>query len=177
MISSKKGFTLIEIIVAVSIFAIVMSMSLTAILGVFDANRKAKSMKTVITNLNLAIDSMSRELRYGKNYHCGTTGTLTSPQNCAGGDNFITFLNSDGTQVAYQQNGTALEKQTGSGSFLTLTSPDTLIDSLTFYTLGAGTADTLQPKVVIRIKGHASTTKERTDFTIETMASQRSPDR
>ena len=144
-----------------------------SIVGIFDSNRKVRSLKTVMNNLNLAVESMSKEMRFGKNYHCGS-GTVTTPQNCASGGNLMSFLATDGTQITYRLNNGSIEKQVGtSGDFIAVTAPELVIDNLTFYTLGAGTFNTLQPKVIILIKSHAGTGKNRSDFTLETMVSQR----
>lgn len=174
----KKGFTLIELMVAVSIFIIVMTISMGAIIGVFDANRKSRSLKTVLNNLNLAVESMSKEIRFGKNYHCGASGDLTTPQNCqnASGDHtLMSFLSSDNLQIIYRLNGNIIEKSIdGGGTYIAITAPEIVIDDLTFYTIGAGISDTLQPKVIIKIKSHAGATdKGRSDFTLQTLVSQR----
>jgi prepilin-type N-terminal cleavage/methylation domain-containing protein len=171
----KKGFTLIELMVAVSIFIIVMTISMGSIIGVFDANRKSRSLKTVLNNLNLAVESMSKEMRFGKNYHCISSGDITSPQNCASGDKFMSFLSSDNLQIVYKLNGTTIEKSIdGGGTYIAVTAPEIVIDDLTFYTFGADITDTLQPKVIMKIKSHAGTTdKGRSDFTLETLVSQR----
>lgn len=171
----KKGFTLIELMVAISIFIIVMTIAMGAILNVFDANRKSRSLKTVINNLNLAVESMSKEMRFGKNYHCGS-GTLTLPQNCPGGGTLMSFLSSDDIQVTYQFNNQSIEKQVGNGDFIAVTAPEIIIDDLTFYILGAGTSDTLHPKVLIKIKSHAGANKGLSNFVLETLVSQRALD-
>lgn len=175
-LKTEKGFTLIELMTSISIFVIVMTISMGSILGVFDANRKSRSLKTVISNLNLTIESMSKEMRYGDHYHCGSDGTLTVTQNCPAGDTFMSFLSSDNVQTSYRLNGTTIEKQVTGGNFVAVTGPEVTIDQLTFYTLGAGSANTLQPKVVLMIKGHAGTAKGQTAFTLETLVSQRTID-
>ena len=161
--------------VAISIFIIVMTVSMGAILNVFDANRKSRSLKTVLNNLNLAVESMSKEMRFGKNYHCGS-GTLTVPQNCSGGDTLMSFLSSDDIQITYQFNSQSIEKRVGSGDFIAVTAPEIVIDDLTFYTLGAGTGDTLHPKVLIKIKSHSGVNKGLSNFVLETLVSQRTLD-
>ena len=95
----KKGFTLIEIMTSVSVFAIIMVISMGAILGIFEANRKSRTLKAIMNNLNLAVESMSKEMRFGTNYHCGESGSLTVPQNCPGGDTLVSFLSSEGRQI------------------------------------------------------------------------------
>lgn len=171
----QKGFTLIELMTAVSIFAIIMTISLGSILGVFDANRKTKSMKAIMSNLNLAIETMSKEMRYGENYHCGSSGSQSTPQNCPSGDMSMSFLSSEGEQITYSINSGAIYKQIDSVDSIPVTAPEVTIDDLTFYTLGAGTSNSLQPKIIIRIRGHAGT-KIRSDFILQTLVSQRALD-
>jgi len=175
----KRGFTLVELMVSVSIFVIVMTISMGSILGIFDTNRKSRSLKTLANNLNLAVESMSKEIRFGKNYHCISSGTWTVPQNCPSGDTFISFLSSSGVQISYRWagTGTPIEKEVAGGGFIAVTAPEIIIDNLTFYVFGAGTTDTLQPKVIMKIKSHAGTGNSRSDFTLETLVSQRTLDR
>jgi prepilin-type N-terminal cleavage/methylation domain-containing protein len=66
----KKGFTLIEIMVAVSLFAIVATITTGALVTASNVNRKAQAIKIAIDNLNFAIDSMVLNLQDGKQYHC-----------------------------------------------------------------------------------------------------------
>ena len=169
----KKGFTLIELMVAISIFIIIMTISMGSIVNVIDANRKSRSLKTALNNLNLAVESISKEMRFGKNYHCGSSGVVTTPQNCSGGDTFISFLSSDNIQITYRLNNQAIEKKLGNGDYIAVTAPEIVIDNLTFYTLGAGTSDTLQPKIIIKIQSHAGTSKSQSNFTLQTLVSQR----
>ena len=114
-------------------------------------------------------------MRFGKNYHCGS-GTLTVPQNCSGGDTLMSFLSSDDIQITYQFNSQSIEKRVGSGDFIAVTAPEIVIDDLTFYTLGAGTGDTLHPKVLIKIKSHSGVNKGLSNFVLETLVSQRTLD-
>lgn len=176
----KKGFTLIEIMTSLTIFMIVITISLGSILGIFDANRKSDSLRTVMDNLNLSVESMSREIRFGKDYHCGETGTLSSPQNCPGGDSYIGFLSSEDTRIIYRLNNSTIEKSVDGGStFIPVTAPEITIESLSFYVLGTGALaqNTLQPRVLITIKGYAGAkSNTRTEFALQTLVSQRTLD-
>jgi prepilin-type N-terminal cleavage/methylation domain-containing protein len=172
----NKGFTLIELMVSVTIFSIVVFISMGSIFGIFEANRKSRTLKTVMSNLNLALEGMSKEMRYGSAYHCGTSGTVTTPQNCPSGDTFISFLSSDGEQMYYRLNAGALERQIGNEGYTGLTAPEVVIDELTFYVLGAGTDNLLQPKVNITIKGRAGSGNEESKFVLQTLVSQRKRD-
>ncbi len=174
----QKGFTLIELMTALSIFIVVLTLSMGSILSVFDANRKSRSLKTVMDNLNFSLESMSREMRFGKNYHCDDAGTLTTPQNCPGGDNFVTFLSSDNQQISYKQTGTTIEKSVANGTFIPVTAPEITITDMKFYTLGAVVGDSQQPRIFIKITGFAGDkVGTRSSFSVQTLVSQRQIDR
>ena len=167
----NKGFTLVEMLIAVSLFIVIVTISIGAILSVFDANRRAQSSKTVVDNLNLSIEDMARTVRFGKNYRCGA-GTNCS----AGGINLA--VDFKGATVAYRFSGNALERSDDNGaSYKPITSPETVIEYLRFYVLGSGVGDTSQPYVVVVLRGYVGnkpTAQSR--FTIETIMSQRALD-
>lgn len=66
--SLQNGFTLVEMIISLAIFTVVAVVAVGALLKVMDANRKSISLKTTINNLNFALESMSREMRVGRDY-------------------------------------------------------------------------------------------------------------
>lgn len=179
--SDEGGFTLIEIMVSVSIFAIVMTISAGSLFSILDANAKSQAQKSVINNLNLALESMSRSIRVGSSYHCGNSGSITLPANCSGGDTFFAFEASGGDsesgsdQVIYRLGGTAIERSTdGGASFTAITSPQVVIDRLVFYVTGSSNSDSLQPKVLITVSGHAGIKERiRTEFNIQNTVTQR----
>ena len=74
-------------IVAVSVFTVVMVSSIGALLSIIDANRKAQSLRIVMDNLNFALESISREMRVGSNYYCSqsllTTSSIPGAQACS----------------------------------------------------------------------------------------------
>ncbi len=67
----NSGFTLVEMIVALGVFSIVATVALGALMKIISANRKAQTLQTSITNLNFALESMSREFRDSKYFQCG----------------------------------------------------------------------------------------------------------
>ncbi len=77
---TRTGFTLVEIIVSLAIFAIVATVALGALVKIVSANKKAQAVQEAVTSLNFALDAMSREMRVGRNYYCqeGTSFMLGS---------------------------------------------------------------------------------------------------
>ncbi len=78
----QKGFTLIEMIVSLGIFSIVAVVALGALIKIISANKKAQTLQSAMTNLNYALESMSREMRMGNNFSCYGAGD-TSINNIA----------------------------------------------------------------------------------------------
>jgi prepilin-type N-terminal cleavage/methylation domain-containing protein len=173
--SFNKGFTLVELMTSLAVFMVIMTIAMGSVLGIFSANRKAQAESAVMNNLNLAMESMAREMRFGQNYHCGI-GTYTVPQSCPSGDETVSFLSSDGRQMVYRLSGNTIERSSdGGANFVGLTAPEIIIENLKFYVLGATeTPDESQPKVVITLKGYSGVREEeRTDFSLQTVVSQR----
>lgn len=183
-INKNKGFTLVEIMVAIGLFTIVSFIALGAILTVFDANRRAQSSKTIVDNLNYSIESMARTIRFGNNYHCGTGAPLTVPLNCTNNDPdnppgsssmAVTF---NGNVVVYRQNGTKIQRSdNGGATYVDVTPPEAIIQQLRFYVFGTTVGDIVQPYVVAVISGYVGSKPTiKSSFFITTTMSQRSLD-
>jgi len=176
IILHKKGFTLIELMTAISVFAVIMTISMGSILGIFDANRKSEALKTVMDNLNFTIETMSREMRFGKNYHCTSSTPLSNPMGCTSGeDNFVSFLSSDGKQTVYRLNSTTIQKSTDGGStYVNVTAPEVTITKLRYVVMGQDVGDNMQPRIFIQIQGFAgSKPSAKSNFILQTLVTQR----
>jgi len=174
---NTKGFTLVEMMTAISLFLVIMIISMGSILNVFDVNRKSESMKTVMDNLNFAIETMSREMRFGMKYHCGETGTQTLPQDCDTGGTQVSFLSSDNKQITYRLIDAKVQKKIDAGDFIDVTAPEITIESLSFYVVGTASSDSKQPKVLITIRGKSGVKANTTsEFSVQTLVSQRQLD-
>lgn len=180
---ASSGFTLVEMIVAVGLFTVVAAISLGAVLTIFDSNNKSQSSKTVVDNLNLALENMTRTVRFGRSYHCGVGGNLAAPLNCDNGDSAMS-VSFGSNVVVYRLCGTSIKmSETGSGvtdcddaRMQAVTSPDTVVEHLKFYIFGAD-SDDLQPYVVAVIKGYVGKKPTtQTVFSLQTMMSQRNLD-
>lgn len=78
------GFTLIEMIVSLGIFAVVITMAVGSLLVLVVSNERIQGEQSVMTNLAFALDSMTREVRTGYNYYCDSKENYN-----AGGNNNI----------------------------------------------------------------------------------------
>src|SRR3989344_6721595 len=173
--TQSSGFTLVEMIVAVALFAVVMLVSVGALLALVNANRKAQALQSVMNNLNITLDSMVRSVRMGSNYQCG------SDTDCPNGGKTLSFKPFDTSQPRwiynFNSNTKRLEKSV-SGTVAGLgpiTAPEVTIEEMKFYVVNTDKTDEKQPKVVIVIKGSAGAegSKARTTFHIQATAVQR----
>lgn len=175
-IMSKKGFSLIELMVAVSIFAIVMVISMGAILTVVNGNKKNQNMQVAINNLNFAVESMTRSIKTGYNYliapSCESlTLNITEDQDGFGGDDRVTYSLKQfgGDNDNY---GLFIDNQdTGYSGFVT--APDLNITNLCFTEAREG--EGFQPHISVVIQGETTGGKAEleTTFNLYTSVTQR----
>lgn len=201
---TSRGFTLIEMMVSISIFAIVAVVAIGALLKIVDANKKSQSLETSINNLNFIMDSITREMRVGTDYYCGAGQSVPSTldpgaaHSCtinAGGNQsswVLAFNSSDkiGTTChlihAYYYDGSALWKgeQTGCGIPITTYYPilsGSILDSKLTFEVGSVNVVTgnsaVQPYAQVHFKGTVgASTQTQSSFDLQTTISQRLPD-
>ncbi len=179
--TASHGFTLVEMIVSLAVFALVMMIAVGALLSIVNANRKAQAQQIALNNLNFAVENMTRSIRTGTYYHCGSSGSLSSPQDCASGSDFFAFeayggdTSNSGDQVVYRLNSGQLQLSTDGGTtFAGVTAPEITINNLTFYTIGSTIGDGNQPEVLITINGFAEISVQASvNFNLQTTVSQR----
>lgn len=173
---NDRGFTLIEVLVSVALFAIVMMVSVGTMLTLVDANRKSQSLKSVVNNLNFSVDSMARTIRTGYQYHCGESGSISDPQNCQNGDTYIALIDDRGDTVEYRYDAVdqKIERRVEGGSWLAFTAPEVQVEDMLVYVTGADTGDNVQPTVTISVRGRAGVKDTvASTFNVQTTVTQR----
>jgi len=178
---TKAGFTLMELLIATSIFSIIALFATGSLVIIFESSRKSNSTRAVMTNLNFAFENMSREIRFGTRYHCGNTGSDSEPQDCTNGDTYITFQfdeDEDGTfeQVYYRIEGSELQRKVGAGNnWQPITSGDVNLTYGRFYVTGTTVGDEYQPRVLVVMVGQSGPpgTETETEFYLQNTLTQR----
>lgn len=177
----EKAFTLVEILVSLTLFSIVLVASFGALMAVISANNKAKTIKLVVNNLSMALENMSRELRVGYGYTCNSTepdGTPDTPggQDCSGGDS-VAFWTKDGAAGFYRYDlGSKKISRKINGkdtSVVSIIGDEVDIEDLDFYVTGTASGDNIQPRIFLKLKGVVSQLNVQTEFNIQTTISQR----
>jgi len=184
----KRGFTLIELMVSVTIFIIVMTVALGALLSMSASGRRAEAVKTVMNNLSFALESMTRTIRTGFDYHCNTSGgsdcyltaghtffftsATTPPQTiayCLG-----TTGTTCGTSTSCAAGCSILRSTNGGSTYQAMTAPEVKIYNMSFYLQGSSPSDNIQPRVTITLDGAAITADVTpATFQIQTSVTQR----
>ena len=164
------GFTLIELIVALGVFMVVMTITLSAFLNIMDIQKKTEAFRKVNDNLNFAMEVMMREIREGKGYGAA---------DCSGAD--FCFTGKDGKAVKYQLNGGGyIERKEEADEWLRMTSGGIKITSLSFLVSGEETypsGDRQQPMVVISIGGESGEKEKlKSKLDLQATVSQRKLD-
>lgn len=177
--SKKKGFTLIEMMVSVSIFVIVAFIVVSTLLTLSYSYKKAQKLRILMDNLGFSIQSMSINIREGVNY--------SQPSVCASDKSCIEFKpidswlglsgNSDDLVRYYLEDSSIKKCPVVAGSCfeagILLTSPEIKIKSLKFIFDTSPSQE--QKKVKIMIDGEAGTVpREKSTFFIQNTISQRS---
>jgi len=161
---------LIELIVALGVFMVVMTITLSAFLNIMDIQKKTEAFRKVNDNLNFAMEAMMREIREGKGY---------SAADCSGAD--FCFTNKDGKAVKYQLNGGGyMERKEEADEWLRMTSDGIKITRLSFFVSGGKTyssGDRQQPLVTISIGGESGEKEKlKSKLDLQATVSQRKLD-
>jgi prepilin-type N-terminal cleavage/methylation domain-containing protein len=185
-----KGFTLVEMLVAIAVFMIVVTVAVGALYSIMDANKKAQSIKNVINNVSFAIESISKDMRVGKNYVCHSRENFSVIPDCSGGAPVVSYmsnrdLNNDGTDDEIWYRFTTENLGDGEGNIQrgykkptnsnitweSLTAPESTvkITNMVFYVSGR--------KATITIEGESGAKASiKTDFSLQTTVTQRDQD-
>lgn len=167
--NNQAGFSLIELLVSMSIFILVITMTVGTLLVLVDANSRAQNMQSSMTNLSFVIDSISREIRTGSGFYCSTSSNIPtslsedSTQDCTNGialslvEGGSSLTGSGDPRIAYRfnQSDGSIERRVGTGSWLALTANDIEITQFRFLVTNTDVNDDTQPTVTIFIEGNA----------------------
>jgi len=180
---TKKGFTMIEMMIATALFAIVMIIGTGAVINVNSTHKKTQTLRAVIDNLHFVTEDMARNMRIGANYRCPAgflftayeSGNLTQapisggdPQDCSfspsssnltlafdpvGADFSDTSNTSDQVVFAIDNNG-VFKSIDGGANFLKVTPSGLTMDTTKSGFFVTGSGvDGIQPRVTVRFAG------------------------
>lgn len=178
-----SGFTLLEMLIALSIFSGVVTIATGALVMLQAAQSHAINLQNVHDNIRYTLDTMSREIRTGDSYcisnSCESGGIGVSSCNWLGvGCELFSFrqsLSSD--TIDYRLFNGSVQRQINAGGYVPITDPDRTITDLTFYTTGSigssqrvtilievEAGDLVRPGGESRMRVQTAVTKRRLSF-------------
>ncbi len=181
------GFTLIEVIVAITIFTVVITLASGSIISALRTQKKAFEGGQMINQLSYALEYMSRALRMAKKDLTGECLTSAGPKFNYETDatrQRVRFVNFRGNcQEFLLDTGTGQIKQrlasglpaSNFGPPVPLTSNDINVQEFEVILVGESQNDLQQPLVTFRLKARPTTVPGPL-FNIQTTISQRNID-
>ncbi len=167
--NQKSGFTLIELMVATSIFMMIMLMAMGSIVVSGNASKRTQKLRYAMDNVNFALESMTRSIRMGTNYEETSKGIsfLLDSELDGESQKIEYFLGTEGNGY------NSLYRSVDGGPEVKIVSSDVNVEKLDFIIKGNRENDG-SPSVYILMKGTVNIKgQENTSFAIQTMASQR----
>jgi prepilin-type N-terminal cleavage/methylation domain-containing protein len=170
--NKKRGFTIIEMVLAVAVFTVVSLIAAGALLAIADANRKAQTFKSVVNNVNFALESIARNLRTGRSY---SSEDFNQTSSCLTGYKIgISFTSQEDENISYYLSGTQIMRKVGSETAVGITAPEVKITKFCLRVLGTGATDDTQPNVLMLVSGlMEGRERSQSRFDIQTLITQR----
>ncbi len=177
--------------VSISIFAIIITTGMGALLQITRSYQVSKNRSAVISNLHFAIESMVRDIRLGDTYYAGNLASWETntesyrDSTSSSGDLILNIKGAPGRgNIRYQfntaSNATSFLSRSQRVNGVTQTVPmvnsvgGIRITNALFRVIGSNPNDDKQPSVFIYIRGED--TENQIPFVIQTFVSQRNLD-
>lgn len=197
---SLKGLTLVEILVVLGLFSGVATLALGALFNTQSINNKLIENQAILDNVNLSLQTVTRDIRYGTDFHCSSSivTATTTRKSCdypSGGGTVLSFrstdsVNDDDRVTYYVQDGILYKRENPFGSTpftYQMTAGDVYITHFHLYVDGAYATDPAlsadgvsvdfsQPRVTLLVLGRSKPsrrTSEPATFNIQTTISPR----
>ncbi len=183
----QQGFTLVEIMVSISIFTIIMTTGIGALVTITRSYQVSRTQAAVTNSIHFAMDSMVRDIRIGNAYYADDFTPLEEFPNAYNQlDDTSYVLNFmgiperghlrytfDPDNVPYLVRYQSVDGE--ETEYPMLVGLDTIeITNALFRVVGSDPNDTIQPSVFIYLRG--ANTTSGADFVLQTFVSQRSLD-
>jgi prepilin-type N-terminal cleavage/methylation domain-containing protein len=188
-----RGFTLIEMLVSLSLFTMVAVIAVGTLLSLLGNNTQVVGDEEVMTSLSFALDSMTREIRTGSEYYCIAGATIASTsydatqvRDCTGAPSGFSFREAgesitggaDNSRIAYYLDSNKIIRKVGDSTYESMLSKDIKVTGLRFFVtgttpLGQTSTNIAQPTVTIVIDAQAASGTNQRPFTVETTVTQR----
>ncbi len=139
---NKKGFTLVEVMVASGIFALIVVVVASIYVTVISSQRRTFAVQDALDSSRFALESMARSIRQ-------------SSVSSAGGSTLELTGHPDKGNITYILNNGRLEE-----NGQPITADNVVVETLIFRPQGTGATDGEQPRITILMEVRSKNTKE-----------------
>jgi len=155
--TGNKGFTLLEILVAATLFAVAVGAISSLFVTSLRGQRNIIAQQNLVDNMRFALEHMARQIRMAQRDE-GVCASVDDNAFYSTGGSSLSFKDFEGDCVTYRKESgsTKIEVDSGSGTFLDMTSDDIKINVLDFSVQGSIDTDGEQPRVTIFIESEAA---------------------
>ena len=186
--NNQSGYTIIETMISITIFLVVIMIGMSALLNVNLIHKKSQDMRSILDNLSFIMEDMSRNLRTGYDYYCGS-GVSEIPLSCENGKTLFfeeatgeTRKTDDqwGYEIKFNGDTYDINKSTDGGStWIQLNPEEVKLSSYSIFTVTGAkppNEDLQQPYVIIKLVGEITYRGVKSPFSLQTSVSQRKSD-
>jgi len=171
---SKKGFTLIELIITIGLFSVLVAIGIGGFTSALHTQRQISLLLSAQSNVSIALEQMAREVRTGYLFCHDVEPNDTTPApacGCLVGDSGVPappgargalitgdlpiwtctaldFFNAESDHVTYDSSGGALRRGVAS-AMQAITSDNVSVKYMTFTIFGNMEGDSWTPRVTI----------------------------
>jgi prepilin-type N-terminal cleavage/methylation domain-containing protein len=153
--TAQHGFTLVELLIAMALFLIVVSIAVGGFVNALHTQREVAALIAAQSNAGLALEQMARDVRTGYLF-CHDVGASTPSSTCGcvvtAGPVWtcdeLSFYNAQGANAVYARAGQQLT-DSESGNVQPVTGSNVAVKYLKFTLFGNIEGDTWNPRVTI----------------------------
>ncbi len=169
-LKNNQGFTIIEMLVATTLFLIVISITTSIFMINIRTQRYLLASVNASEEISYALEMMGREIRMGTNFSAIPEDTLQFTNNK--GQVIVYRFNSYG-DIAASDYESWIERSIGGQNYQKLTSPDLRVLNLKFLVQGNQPEDQQQTRVTIMLKIASYAGKQELETNLQTTVSSR----
>lgn len=120
----KAGFSLVEMLVAISVFTIVVSIAVGGFVRALRTQRQLAAIVATESNVSLALEQMAREIRTGSSFCVGPTDA-----DCDLANGVFAFIDQFGKKIIYAYNSSvgSLERERDGAGLETITARNVFV--------------------------------------------------
>jgi prepilin-type N-terminal cleavage/methylation domain-containing protein len=149
--AQSRGFLLIELLVAIALFSIIVVIAVGGFVNALKTQRQVTSLFTAESNLDIAMEQMTREIRTGSSF-CGGQDETCSCTPFSGTEEVcsdLKFTDAEGEDVDYALQNGVLEESVNGAAPENITGGNVAVKYFNFILFGNDPGDHWNPRITM----------------------------